>query len=154
LTSAGELAAARRASKENWQLMSTIKDLVAVKSFVREKLGCGCPDSVFEQIDYQEHAAILGHDASTQRLLIGNSLLIYILESNDEQLLQAHLPRLIKMAREERDKQGYHRLRVVLVTEQAESLRTTVERLFASFPEVDERVHLHVYHQNPMLDLG
>ena len=134
--------------------MSTIRNLVAVKSFVREKLGCGCPDSVFEQIDYSEHSAILGHDASTQRLRIGNRLLIYILKSNDAQSLPTLLPLLVKMAREERDKQGYHRLRVVLAIEEAESLRTYMERLFASIPEVDERVHLHVFDQNPMMDVG
>ena len=133
--------------------MSVIRNPAAVKSFVREKLGCHCPDSVFEQIDYQEHSAVLGHDMNTKRLLIGNRLLIYILESNDEQSLPTLLPLLVKKAREERDYQGYQRLRVVLITDEAESLRAQMEKLFASIEEVDEKVHLHVLDKNQWVDV-
>ena len=54
--------------------MKTMINPVAVKTFVRERLGCQCPDSVFEQIDYQEHARILEQDTITRRLLISSLL--------------------------------------------------------------------------------
>ena len=60
--------------------MTATFDHETAKRFVRDTLGCQCPDSVFEQIDYQENTGILDKDAIVKRLLVGNRLLIYILE--------------------------------------------------------------------------
>ena len=89
--------------------MKTMINPVAVKTFVRERLGCQCPDSVFEQVDYQENAGIVGQDAIARRLLIGSRLLIYIVEHENGSSLSDLLPLFVKKAREERDRQGYNR---------------------------------------------
>ena len=56
--------------------MKTMINPDAVKTFVRETLGCQCPDSVFEQVDYQENAGIVDQNMITRRLLIGSRLLM------------------------------------------------------------------------------
>jgi hypothetical protein len=119
-------------------------DHEAAKHFVRDTLGCQCPESVFDQIDYQENADILGKDAVAKRLLVCNRLLIYILEIDDAKILPILLPRLVKTAKSERDSHGYNRLRVVIATENADVIRPVAESVFAEIEGIDTKVHLHV----------
>jgi hypothetical protein len=46
----------------------------AIKSFVIETLGCRCPESVFEQIDYDDTSTIPGLETPFKRWLIGHRL--------------------------------------------------------------------------------
>jgi len=124
--------------------MTTNSNTAAIKSFVIETLGCRCPESVFEQIDYDERSTIPGFDTPLQRLLIGTRLLIYIFESDDATALQMFLPLLVEKGKAERDHNGYNRLRVVVATDQPQSIQHEAEMLFASLGDVDEKVHLHV----------
>ena len=125
-------------------LMTATFDHETAKYFVRDTLGCQCPESVFDQIDYQENADILGKDAIVKRLLVGNRLLIYILEIADANSLSSLLPRLVKNAKSERDSQGYNRLRVVIATKNADTIRPVAESVFAEIEDIDPKVHLHV----------
>ncbi|MEI7868257.1 MAG: hypothetical protein WCI11_10210 [Candidatus Methylumidiphilus sp.] len=124
--------------------MTATFDHEKAKSFVRDTLGCQCPDSVFEQIDYQENADILGKDVIVKRLLVGNRLLIYILEIDDAESLPILLPSLVRNAKSERDSQGYNRLRVVIAAENADMIRPAAESVFAEIEDTDPKVHLHV----------
>ena len=124
--------------------MTANLDHETVKHFVRDTLGCQCPESVFDQIDYQENSAILGKDATAKRLLVGNRLLIYVLEIDDAKRLTILLPRLVRNAKSERDSQGYNRLRVVIAAENADVIRPAAEGLFAEIEDIDAKVHLHV----------
>ena len=124
--------------------MTTIRNPADIKSFVKETLGCRCPESVFEQIDYDEQAAIPGLDTPLQRLLIGNRLLIYRLEIEDAAALRMVLPLLVESGQAERDRNGYNRLSVVIATDHPESLHHEAQRLFSSLEGVDEKVQLHV----------
>ena len=133
--------------------MKTLINPVAVKTFVRERLGCQCPDSVFEQVDYQENAGIVDQNMITRRLLIGSRLLIYIVEPENGSSLSDLLPLFVKKAREERDRQGYNRLRVVIIADPVESVRSEVERVFAGIEAVDSKVHLHVLGQDDIRGL-
>jgi hypothetical protein len=125
-------------------LMTATLDHEKAKCFVRDTLGCQCPDSVFDRIDYQENADILGKDAIVKRLLVGNRLLIYVLEIDDAINLPILLPRLVKNAKSERDSQGYNRLRVVIAAENAVTILPVAESLFAEIEDIDPKVHLHV----------
>ncbi len=124
-------------------LMTATFDHETAKYFVRDTLGCQCPESVFDQIDYQENADILG-DTLVKRLLVGNRLLIYILEIADAKSLPSLLPSLVRNAKSERDSQGYNRLRVVIATENAEAIQPMAESVFAEIEDIDAKVHLHV----------
>ena len=54
----------------------------SIRRFVREDLGCGCPEEVFD------HVALASRDAGPDgprhtRLLIGNRLLVYVMTASD-----------------------------------------------------------------------
>jgi hypothetical protein len=134
----------RTNNKRGMILMTATFDHETAKHFVRDTLGCQCPESVFDQIDYQENSDILGKDALAKRLLVGNRLLIYILEIDDAKSLPILLPRLVKNAKSERDSQGYNRLRVVIADENADIILPVAESLFAEIEDIDPKVHLHV----------
>lgn len=124
--------------------MTVIECNPAIKAFVTETLGCGCPESVFERIDYDARLVMAGLDRPLQRLLIGNRLLIYILESGDVSELQQVLPVLLAAGKADRDMHGYNRLRVVVATEQPDLVRGEVDRLLPCLPDLDDRAHVHV----------
>ena len=79
--------------------MTATFDHETAKRFVRDTLGCQCPESVFDQIDYQENSDILGKDVIVKRLLVGNRLLIYVLEIDNVKSLPILLPRLVRNAK-------------------------------------------------------
>ena len=132
--------------------MTTIGNAAAIQTFVTETLGCRCPESVFEQIDYDEKSTIPGLDTPLRRLLIGHRLLIYILECDDATALHTFLPRLVERGKAERDRNGYNRLRVVVATDQPQSIQHAAEMLFSRLDHVDEKVHLHVLARCRSLD--
>jgi len=87
-------------------LMTATFNHEKAKCFVRDTLGCQCPDSAFDRIDYQENSDILGNDAIAKRLLVGNRLLIYALELDGGKNFPALVPVLVRNAKSERDSQG------------------------------------------------
>lgn len=115
-----------------------------IKSFVLTTLGCGCPESVFEQIAYDGTPALPALDGRLQRLVIGNRLLIYIVEADDAAALRALLPLLLETGKAERDRNAYNRLRIVVAAANPESIRPDAESVFLGADGMDEKVHLHV----------
>lgn len=120
-----------------------------VKAFVTETLGCACPETVFEQVEYANASERFGFHKPLHRVLIGQRLLIYFLEADDAAELRSLLPMLLEKGRMERDQGGYHRLRVVVIADRPESLQQEAERLFRSAAGVDEKTHLHVLTRDP-----
>ena len=55
-----------------------------IKRFVREILGCSCPDEVFANIDYQQE----GEGVSGRRIRVGARLLIYIINMDGKAGIQ------------------------------------------------------------------
>ena len=124
--------------------MTRIPNTAEIKLFVTTQLGCGCPDSVFEQVDYDPAWLLPGSGQPMQRLLIGQRLLIYLLAIDVATDLPVVLPRLVEVGRLERDRNGYNRLRIVIASTRTEAIRAVAEGIFAGLAHADENVHLHV----------
>ncbi|WP_428635103.1 hypothetical protein [Sedimenticola sp.] len=108
----------------------------AVEPFVRECLGCGCPASVFDDIE-SDIKVLSG--IRYQRLLAGQRLLVYLLRDvTPEQLICLQQAGLA-----ERDTAGYNRLRIVLVGEPDGALYRQLREQFEQNASGDEKVHLH-----------
>ena len=91
-------------------------DPSGARRFVKETLGCRCPDDVFNRIEQEEvHSSGPGMPGRT-RLLIGRRLLIYIWKVDETQILERYLPGIVHSGMRERDMQGYNRFRLVLST--------------------------------------
>jgi hypothetical protein len=114
-----------------------------IKSFVRNILGCTCPDEVFEQIEDRETASPAS--PHTRVITVGSRLLIYIWEVKETGSLEKNLANLLAAGRRERDERGLNRFRAVLaVDDSLENIAAAAEYGFAGFPGRDDRIHLHI----------
>ena len=115
-----------------------------IKHFVKETLGCTCPDEVFGQIECRRCHSLDPQLPACSRVLIGNRLLIYLWEVADAEDLSKHLARILACGKKERDDRGYNRFRLVVSTRQPEKLRDTAQKIFKPLAANDEKLHLHV----------
>ena len=106
--------------------------------FVRETLGCGCPDEVLAGIvvDRSRH----GEDG----LDVGGRLLVRVLtEENTDRLIEV-FPDTVERLRDERDRRGFRRVRLVVTRPRPEVLREVLEAMLHVIVAADERVYVHV----------
>ena len=115
----------------------------SIKRFAREVLGCGCPEEVFKDIEYDQKIGRLNDACHVDRILIGRRLLIYIFRPDQHLQWKRLLPELIEEGKKERDQNGYNRFRMVVVTDEPECGRLS-SKIFETLPWSDEKVHLHV----------
>lgn len=114
-----------------------------VRRFVRDILGCGCPEEVFDDLVLAEETIADGSTA-TRTLLVGNRLLVVLLCCRDWDDLRGILPQLVGHYRQERDERGLNRVRLVVACDQPALLQPAASLCFAGLPGVDERMHLHI----------
>ena len=115
----------------------------AVKGFVRDALGCTCPDSVFDRVTTERDVQV-GASRLQRRINVGRRLLLYLLQCDDAEETISRLPGLVAQGRAERDQSGFNRLRIVLATSRPEGVLAAARRALRSAPERDARVHVHV----------
>jgi hypothetical protein len=117
----------------------------AVTRFVRDTLGCGCPDGVFERIRIDTQPEVFNGLPIDYMIDIGGRLLVAVCTTADWRQLQQALADIVRRAGEYRDRNGFNRFRLVVA---AEDTRTAQAALQAQFESViahgDEKIHLHV----------
>jgi len=125
-----------------------------VKDLVQNKLGCGCPEEVFETIEY---GPITGPN-STRGLsvTIGGRLLVWFTifmptpMHHGLHALTTFVRDILKDGQDERDSRGLNRFRLVLISatgksEEEELLSITARALEMLLEDVkDDKVHVHV----------
>lgn len=117
--------------------------LEPIQRFVRGSLGCQCPDAVFKNVSIsQEQDPTTG--AVYTRLLIGDRLLIYVLDAGQPKSVSSRIATLTARGRAERDHGNLNRFRLVLSTAQPARILPRAQESFAVAPGHDERTHLHV----------
>jgi hypothetical protein len=120
-----------------------IFDREAIKLFVQQTLGCGCPEEVFEHIDCQFNIKLNHEIILRNKIKIGNRLLIYVLEVNNAGPIKSILPFLVAAGKTERDNLRFNRFRLVLATDKSDELKQAAENMFNTMNK-DDKVHLHV----------
>ncbi len=115
----------------------------SIKSFIQGTLGCGCPQEVFRSIDCRFGTQLRGGAVVSTALIIGNRLLIYVVDSVDDALDRDHLALYVAEGRKERDRKGLNRFRLVVATN-AEAVRQRLRSIFDGLWDRDEKIHLHV----------
>lgn len=115
----------------------------SIEGFVRGTLGCGCPDEVFRSVELSGQPEAADRPAY-QRLLIGQRLLICILEPKGEAGLAAGVRALAAEARAQRDALGLNRFRLVVALDATEAARDAAAAAFETVAAGDERAHLHL----------
>lgn len=113
----------------------------AVKDFVREQLGCACPDAVFEDIRLTGKSGLF--TTSNTLYEIGGRLLVAVLTPADWRELVAEIGHAVTAGKQYRDQHGFNRFRLVVVADEDEAA-TGLQLLFDDLPNMDDKTHLHV----------
>lgn len=124
-------------------------ETAAIERFVRGTLGCQCPDEVFRRVE-SGPLALSGVGGTGRRLVIGDRLLIYIVTASDRPDQAPRIEQLAREGREERDRRGYHRFRLVIALPAVAGDAASLEQRFARTLQGDERAHLHVLAADPL----
>ena len=111
-----------------------------IEPFVRELLGCQCPQEVFASIDSSE-VTLCG--IGFQRILIGDRLMVCLLACPLGEEQRPGFPALVEALRDARDREGWNRVRVVLMESDASLCDSELTALFERIACGDQRLHLH-----------
>ena len=132
--------------------MSFMARQFPIKKFVRQVLGCTCPDKVFEQIEDKHVASAVS--PHTRVITIGGRLLIYIWEVNEPGQFKENFPAMLAAGQKERDERGLNRFRAVLATDKInQNIVAEAALYFSQFAGRDDRMHFHVVPQNALADI-
>jgi len=115
----------------------------AVIRFVREVIGCNCPDDVFRRIEVQRGSSAIKSCSADYELRIGGRLLVVVTSEPLETLLSV-LGQVVGEGRRARDDNRFNRFRLVVQTGNASEDAEKLLRAFEAVPDKDERTHLHV----------
>ncbi len=122
--------------------MSDIKHTNAsIKHFVRESLGCACPDNVFENITVTERSDIFASASTVYE--IGGRLFVAVFVPLDWHDMAKHLGKFVNAGKQYRDQHGYNRFRLVIVTDNKDAAKH-LQLAYDSLPNIDGKTHLHV----------
>ncbi len=114
-----------------------------VTKFVREVIGCNCPDEVFRHIEIQRGSSVVKACSANCELRIGGRLLI-VVTSEPVARLAPHLAGVVAEGKRARDELRFNRFRLVVQTGQPAEKSEELFRAFESLLDKDERTHLHV----------
>ena len=121
-----------------------------IKHFVRNTLGCSCPEEVFRSVDVRRNVRLNSFIVLDSALIIGNRLLVYLAEAGSAGCIEEHLPVLVASGKKEREEKGLNRFRLVLVSDRPDDVRQASGILFEQLRGNDEKMHLHVIHRSKM----
>ena len=120
-----------------------VPDVPAVTRFVREVIGCNCPDEVFRHVEVQRGSSAVKACSADCELRIGGRLLI-VVTTEPVTRLAPHLAEVVAEGKRARDERKFNRFRLVVQTGKPAEESEELFRAFESVPEKDERTHLHV----------
>jgi hypothetical protein len=113
-----------------------------LEHFVRETLGCKCPDQVFECMDLAPVADAKG-GLQFLRLVVGDRLLIYVAGPGSGEETAMRVRDLARRGIRERNQSGYNRFRLVIVGPAGREGAAQVADAFDLAVGADDRAHLH-----------
>jgi hypothetical protein len=122
------------------QLTAPGRATAALRGFVRDTLGCTCPESVFESV---ERGSLSGESgAAVTRLVIGGRLLIYVVPEEPE---AARVAALADAGRRDRDGHALNRFRLVVArpAEVDSGNALVLDAAFRDAVDGDPKAHLH-----------
>ena len=116
--------------------------LPSLRFFVREVLGCACPETVFDDVRIGLPALFDTHGVEGGvKILLGERLLVAVVPLARLEAPDMDVPAILARGRDVRDARGFNRYRLVLVGVPDSAARGRLEAAARAF---DERVHVHV----------
>ena len=115
----------------------------AVKDFVVNVLGCGCPEELFSFILLDTAPGPVGGFPLAFTIRIGGRLMVLGVAGEHLRSPEEPLATLVVAGMGIRDGEGFNRLRIVVASDDPE-FETMLRPVFDRIPGLDDRVHLHV----------
>ena len=122
-------------------------DNKAITEFVRNTLGCTCPEEVFQYIDCRTVVNIDEYIAPAYEINIGNRLLIFAAAIDEIDSLRSAIPKLVRAGINKRDESKFNRFRLVLLTAPEIDIAEQASEIFSPLA-ADDKVHLHVINKD------
>lgn len=116
----------------------------AIKGFVQETLGCQCPEEVFEFIEDKKAYELIPGIKLRDRINIRGRLLVCIVEIDNTDMFDSLIPILLKEGKKEREKHGFNRCRIVIISSTPDVAKKRADDLFEEFKGKDDRIYIHV----------
>jgi len=120
----------------------THADRDSLERFVRDTLGCGCPDEVFQHLVVSRLPPIAGRPPIVQ-LQVGSRLLIHIVAPPEGASPNGWIEQLAANGRTARDRHGYNRFRLVVASPTPPASGREIQERFARAITGDDKAHLH-----------
>ncbi len=111
-----------------------------IKHFVQEVLGCSCPEEVFNEICCKNENNVF----SGKKVTVGGRLLIYLVSMDSQSSVQEVVDAVLAEGVAERDREGFNRFRLVIVSSCPDEIRSLVQQAFNRSGCKDDMTHLHV----------
>ncbi|MCP4609500.1 MAG: hypothetical protein GY845_12370 [Planctomycetes bacterium] len=122
-------------------------DNKAITEFVRNTLGCNCPEEVFQYIDCRSIENIDEYIEPVYEINIGNKLLIFAAGIDEVDSLESAIPKLVRTGINKRNEKKFNRFRLVLLTAPEIDIAAQASGIFSSLA-ADDKVHLHVINKD------
>lgn len=127
--------------RQTASLGKQLLNLPAVRRLVRDQLGCGCPEEVFDQVALGVPTLFEGAPClPLAELVVGRRLMITLVAAEELRNLESDASALLDYGRKTRDAQGLNRFRLVLVGAVPDAALELLRREAAS---QDEKLHVH-----------
>jgi len=121
------------------------KEMQALKSFVKDGLGCGCSDEVFSFIQVKKKPDVFRGLPIDYLVTIGDRLLVAIcLSESLDNGISEDIKKTLAAGKQLRDSAGFNRFRLVVTAEDLENIVEEVQEEYNGLSGLDDRVHLHV----------
>ena len=127
-------------------IMTAIWNNEKIKGFVKNTLGCGCPEEVFEKIDVSRVRAA-GHGKEVTRIVVGDTLLIYIIGPEPYGDLIDRVESFGLAGKNDRDTNNYNRFRLVVSGFEDDVRQAEASERFSESFKKDAKMHIHFVSQ-------
>ena len=119
-------------------------NLPVVKRFVREVVGCTCPDEVFNRVEVKPGSSAIRSCSADYEINVGGRLLIVLSSDPVEVFSPARLEKVMAEGRSARDAGKFNRFRFIVQAANAPGVEKQLLRSLEGLAAKDEKTHLHV----------
>jgi hypothetical protein len=127
-------------------------NIPTITRFIREVLGCNCPDEIFRRVEVQSGSTAVKSCPADCEIRIGGRLLVVVTSEPVERLTASRLENVFAEGRRARDAGHFNRFRLVVQAKNAAQGKETLLRSLEEISTRDEKTHLHVVEKREMPD--
>ena len=113
-----------------------------LKVFIKNTLGCGCPERVFEKIDVSD-LQTGEREKKITRVVVGDTLLIYVMQRESSGNLVDRVESIGLAGKTDRDTNNYNRFRLVVSGFEDVAQQKEISERFSKSFNTDEKMHIH-----------